>query len=71
MALDATVQPVKLRSVTTENRIARFTLIILSLVFLLLILLLPLAAVFVEAFRKGPAPSSWRSPTPRPCRRSA
>jgi sulfate transport system permease protein len=56
MALDATVQPVKLRSVTTENRIARFTLIILSLVFLLLILLLPLAAVFVEAFRKGPAP---------------
>lgn len=56
MALDATAQPVKLRSVTTENRIARFTLIILSLVFLLLILLLPLAAVFVEAFRKGPLP---------------
>jgi len=56
MALDATVQPVKLRSVTTENRIARFTLIILSLVFLLLILLLPLAAVFVEAFRKGASP---------------
>ncbi|EJC85408.1 sulfate ABC transporter, permease protein CysW [Rhizobium leguminosarum bv. trifolii WSM2297] len=54
MALDATVQPVKLRSVTTENRVARFTLIIISLVFLLLILLLPLAAVFVEAFRKGP-----------------
>ncbi|MGO8658838.1 sulfate/thiosulfate ABC transporter permease CysW, partial [Rhizobium ruizarguesonis] len=47
MALDATAQPAKLRSVTTENRIARFTLIILSLVFLLLILLLPLAAVFV------------------------
>ena len=56
MALDATVQPVKLRSVTTENRIARFTLIAISLIFLLLILLLPLAAVFVEAFRKGPAP---------------
>ena len=56
MALDATVQPVKLRSVTTENRIARFTLIILSLVFLLLILLLPLAAVFVEAIRKGAGP---------------
>jgi len=56
MALDVTVQPVKLRSVTTENRIARFTLIIISLVFLLLILLLPLTAVFVEAFRKGPAP---------------
>ncbi|RXT25085.1 sulfate ABC transporter permease subunit CysW [Rhizobium leguminosarum] len=56
MALDATAQPAKLRSVTTENRIARFTLIILSLVFLLLILLLPLAAVFVEAFRKGAGP---------------
>ncbi|MBB2749983.1 UNVERIFIED_ORG: sulfate transport system permease protein [Rhizobium aethiopicum] len=56
MALDATAQPVKLRSVTTENRIARFTLIIVSLIFLLLILLLPLAAVFVEAFRKGAGP---------------
>ncbi|MBB4442042.1 MULTISPECIES: sulfate ABC transporter permease subunit CysW [Rhizobium] len=56
MALDTTAQPTKLRSVTTENRFARFTLIILSLVFLLLILLLPLAAVFVEAFRKGAGP---------------
>ncbi|PDT18530.1 sulfate ABC transporter permease subunit CysW [Rhizobium sp. J15] len=56
MALDATVQPVKLRSVTTEHRIARYSLIILSLVFLLLILLLPLTAVFVEAFRKGAGP---------------
>ncbi|MBB5667699.1 sulfate transport system permease protein [Rhizobium leguminosarum] len=56
MALDTTAQPVKLRSVTTENRIARFTLIIVSLIFLLLILLLPLAAVFVEAFRKGAGP---------------
>ncbi|MBB4482293.1 MULTISPECIES: sulfate ABC transporter permease subunit CysW [Rhizobium] len=56
MALDTTAQPVKLRSVTTENRIARYSLIILSLVFLLLILLLPLAAVFVEAFRKGAGP---------------
>ncbi|MBB4236366.1 sulfate ABC transporter permease subunit CysW [Rhizobium esperanzae] len=56
MALDATVQPAKLRSVTTEHRFARFSLIALSLVFLLLILLLPLAAVFVEAFRKGPGP---------------
>ncbi|MBY2918209.1 sulfate ABC transporter permease subunit CysW [Rhizobium leguminosarum] len=56
MALDVTAQPTKLRSVTTENRIARFSLIILSLVFLLLILLLPLAAVFVEAFRKGAGP---------------
>ncbi|HWT60561.1 MAG TPA: sulfate ABC transporter permease subunit CysW [Rhizobium sp.] len=56
MALDTTAPPVKLRSVTTENRIARFTLIIVSLIFLLLILLLPLAAVFVEAFRKGAGP---------------
>ncbi len=56
MALDATAQPTKLRSVTTENRIARFTLIVISLVFLLLILLLPLAAVFVEASRKGAGP---------------
>ncbi|MBX5164296.1 MULTISPECIES: sulfate ABC transporter permease subunit CysW [unclassified Rhizobium] len=56
MALESTVQPVKLRSVTTENRIARRTLIIVSMVFLLLILLLPLAAVFVEAFRKGAGP---------------
>ncbi len=54
MALDATAQPTKVRSVVTENRIARWTLILASLVFLLLILLLPLAAVFVEAFRKGP-----------------
>ncbi|NEJ73177.1 sulfate ABC transporter permease subunit CysW [Rhizobium phaseoli] len=56
MAPDSTAQPVKLRSVTTENRIARLTLIVVSLVFLLLILLLPLAAVFVEAFRKGAGP---------------
>ncbi|MDK4735450.1 sulfate ABC transporter permease subunit CysW [Rhizobium sp. CNPSo 3490] len=56
MALDATVQPTKLRSVTTEHRMARYTLIAVSLLFLLLILLLPLAAVFVEAFRKGAGP---------------
>ncbi|AIC30327.1 MULTISPECIES: sulfate ABC transporter permease subunit CysW [Rhizobium] len=56
MALDTTGQSVKLRSVTTEHRIARYSLITLSLVFLLLILLLPLAAVFVEAFRKGAGP---------------
>ncbi|MBX4927021.1 sulfate ABC transporter permease subunit CysW [Rhizobium binae] len=56
MALDTNARPIKLRSVTTEHRIARYSLIILSLVFLLLILLLPLAAVFVEAFRKGAGP---------------
>jgi sulfate transport system permease protein len=40
-------------SAVTESRFARWTLIAISLVFLALILLLPLAAVFVEAFRKG------------------
>ncbi|MBO9197995.1 sulfate ABC transporter permease subunit CysW [Rhizobium sp. 16-449-1b] len=44
----------KVRSVVTEHRWARWTLIVASLVFLTLILILPLAAVFVEAFRKGP-----------------
>ncbi|MBN9031483.1 sulfate ABC transporter permease subunit CysW [Rhizobium sp. YJ-22] len=39
---------------TTERPLARWTLIGISLVFLLLILLLPLAAVFFEALRKGP-----------------
>jgi hypothetical protein len=53
MAFDAAAHPVKVRSVVTESKIARWTLILLSLVFLTLILLLPLAAVFVEAFRKG------------------
>ena len=55
MALDAIVHPAKVRSVITESKVARWTLIVLSLAFLLLILLLPLAAVFVEAFRKGPS----------------
>ena len=53
MAHDAAVTPHRLQSAVTESRFARWTLIFVSLVFLLLILLLPLAAVFVEAFRKG------------------
>lgn len=53
MALDVSTRPGKVRSVTTESKVARWTLILVSLVFLLLILFLPLAAVFVEAFRKG------------------
>ncbi len=53
MASDTITRPTKVRSVVTETRFARWTLIVLSLIFLLLILLLPLAAVFVEAFRKG------------------
>lgn len=56
MAHDATAYAaVKVHSAVTEKRIARWTLIVLSLTFLALILLLPLAAVFVEAFRKGAA----------------
>jgi sulfate transport system permease protein len=53
MAFDTGLRSAKVRSVVTENKIARWTLIIASLVFLALILLLPMAAVFVEAFRKG------------------
>ncbi|MDM9620376.1 sulfate ABC transporter permease subunit CysW [Rhizobium sp. AC44/96] len=54
MALDTGLAPAaKVRSVVTEHKVARWTLILVSLVFLTLILLLPLAAVFVEAFRKG------------------
>ncbi len=53
MALDTQPAPHKLKSAVTESRFARWTLIVISLVFLALILLLPMAAVFVEAFRKG------------------
>ncbi|TCL68253.1 sulfate ABC transporter permease subunit CysW [Rhizobium sp. BK251] len=54
MAHDLVSHSLKVRSVTTESTLARWILVIVSLVFLTLILLLPLAAVFVEAFRKGP-----------------
>ena len=40
---------------TTESRTARFILVGVALVFLGLFRLLPLIAVFFEAFRKGPA----------------
>ena len=54
MAHDAvSATPHKVHSVITESRLSRFALIAISLVFLVLMLLLPLAAVFVEAFRKG------------------
>jgi sulfate transport system permease protein len=43
------------RRATTEGPVARGVLIAIALVFLALILVLPLVAVFVEAFRKGPA----------------
>ena len=47
-AASAVEQPV-----ITESRIARITFVLISLAFLTLMVLLPLAAVFVEAFRKG------------------
>jgi sulfate transport system permease protein len=53
MALDASASAPAQHSAVTESRIARWTLVTVSLVFLTLILLLPLAAVFVEAFSKG------------------
>ncbi len=53
MAFETTTSSPKVQSVVTERRWARWTLIAISLVFLTLILLLPMAAVFVEAFRKG------------------
>ncbi|MCZ4094003.1 sulfate ABC transporter permease subunit CysW [Sinorhizobium psoraleae] len=40
---------------TSETRFARTTLIVIALAFVALFLLLPLATVFIEAFRKGPA----------------
>ena len=49
----SSTEPHKLHSAVTESKVARVTLVAISLLFLLLILLLPLAAVFVEAFRKG------------------
>lgn len=41
------------RSVTTESTLVRWLLIGLAIVILTLFLLLPLAAVFIEAFRRG------------------
>ncbi|MGO4620561.1 sulfate ABC transporter permease subunit CysW [Ensifer sp. 2YAB10] len=44
-----------LQAATSESRFARLTLTITALAFVALFLLLPLAAVFTEALRKGPA----------------
>jgi sulfate transport system permease protein len=44
------------RSATSESRFARYGLIALSLAFVGLFLVLPLAIVFTEALRKGPGP---------------
>ncbi|MDR4306425.1 sulfate ABC transporter permease subunit CysW [Chelatococcus sambhunathii] len=48
-----TVAPVRLPSPVTESPVAKAVLIALAVGFLAFFLLLPLAAVFVEAFRKG------------------
>ncbi|WP_250955605.1 sulfate ABC transporter permease subunit CysW [Rhizobium sp. CG5] len=45
----------RFRSPTTEAPLARYALMALAFLFLTLFLLLPLVAVFIEAFRKGPA----------------
>ncbi len=47
------IQPVARNQRITEPRWIRFTLIGVALVFMFLFLVLPLAAVFAEAFRKG------------------
>jgi len=44
---------VKFRSPLTEGALVKWTLILVALAYIGLILLLPLAAVFAEAFRKG------------------
>jgi sulfate transport system permease protein len=53
------------RSVTTERRPVRIALILIAFAFLALFLILPLVAVFTEAFRAGlGAFWSRRSPCP-------
>ncbi|MDR6666420.1 sulfate ABC transporter permease subunit CysW [Rhizobium sp. 1399] len=53
VAITSTAGAHKVHSAVTESKVARIVLVVISLLFLLLILFLPLAAVFVEAFRKG------------------
>ena len=66
MAHDTSAPPLKkLHSAVTETRFARWTLVIVSLVFLALILLLPLAAVFVEA-GLAEVPRGWKLDRPAP-----
>jgi ABC-type sulfate transport system permease subunit len=57
------------RSVTTERHPVRFALILTAVAFLTLFLLLPLFAVFSEAFRAGFAAFGTRSASPMPWRR--
>ncbi|ASY65604.1 Sulfate transport system permease protein CysW (plasmid) [Sinorhizobium sojae CCBAU 05684] len=51
----ATAPSLLVGAATSESRLARSVLITLALGFVALFLLLPLATVFIEAFRKGPA----------------
>ncbi|MBD9492272.1 sulfate/thiosulfate ABC transporter permease CysW, partial [Ensifer sp. ENS11] len=55
MSPDLTTAAHHVRAATSESRFARISLIAAALAFVGLFLLLPLAAVFTEALRKGPA----------------
>lgn len=55
MSPDAAASSHHVRAATSESRFARLSLIVAALAFVGLFLLLPLAAVFTEALRKGPA----------------
>ncbi|NRP22323.1 Sulfate transport system permease protein CysW [Ensifer adhaerens] len=55
MSPDAAIASQHVRAATSESRFARLSLIVAALAFVGLFLLLPLAAVFTEALRKGPA----------------
>ena len=53
MLPDASSDDAEWHAPTTERRWVRFTLIAVALAFLALFLVMPLIAVFIEAFRKG------------------
>ncbi|OOG76926.1 Sulfate transport system permease protein CysW [Ensifer sp. M14] len=55
MSPDLAANSQHVRAATSESRFARLSLIVAALAFVGLFLLLPLAAVFTEALRKGPA----------------
>ncbi len=55
MSPDLAANAQHVRAATSESRFARLSLIVAALAFVGLFLLLPLAAVFTEALRKGPA----------------
>jgi sulfate/thiosulfate transport system permease protein len=59
----ATMPLPKMRAATEEYPLVRWSLIAVSISFLMLFLFVPLAAVFAEALRKGWAPMLRASPT--------